>query len=78
LDSLAPANISYTIYDGLAQIPPFDPGLDTDNPPAAVTELRRLLADAVDGSIADITTRDSLYTAFNAFLMAISKLTLPI
>lgn len=151
LGSLAPANISYTIYSGLAQIPPFDPGLDTDDPPAAVAELRQLLADAdgiiictpeyafgvpgqlknmldwmvssslfvdkpvalitaslggnyahasllltlgaltakviddatllisfirskmaVDGSIADITTKDNLYTAFNAFLMAIS------
>ena len=151
LGSLTPANISYTIYDGLAQIPPFDPGLDTDKPPAAVAELRLLLADAggiiicapeyafgvpgqlknmldwmvssssfvdkplalitaslggnyahasllltlgaltakvidgatllipfirskmaADGSIADVTTKDSLYTAFNAFLMAIS------
>jgi chromate reductase len=151
LGSLTPANINYTIYDGLAQIPPFDPDLDTDDPPSTVDELRRILADAdgiiictpeyafgvpgqlknmldwmvssslfvdkpvalitaslggnyahasllltlgaltakviddatllipfirskmaADGSIADITTRDSLYTAFNAFLIAIS------
>ncbi|HEY2580504.1 MAG TPA: NADPH-dependent FMN reductase [Mucilaginibacter sp.] len=43
---MAPAGIEYSIYDGLAQIPHFDPGLDNDNPPATVAEFRKLLADA--------------------------------
>jgi chromate reductase len=46
LASLVHADVEYTIYDGLAQIPPFDPGLDNDNPPAPVASLRQLLADA--------------------------------
>jgi len=46
LAMLVPADIEYTIYDGLAKIPPFDPGLDNDNPPAQVASLRLLLADA--------------------------------
>jgi len=49
LGKLAPDNIDYTIYDSLATIPPFDPGLDNDTPPRPVTELRQLItaADAV-------------------------------
>lgn len=50
LGSIAPADVDYTIYNGLAQIPPFDPGLDTDNPPPPVAELRKLLTGA-DGLI---------------------------
>lgn len=50
LGSIAPADIEYTIYNNLALIPPFDPGLDTDTPPDAVTELRLLLTEA-DGLI---------------------------
>ncbi|MEN0055857.1 MAG: NAD(P)H-dependent oxidoreductase [Mucilaginibacter sp.] len=50
LTSLVPENINYNIYEGLTLIPPFDPGLDTDTPPTAVTELRQLLAEA-DGVI---------------------------
>jgi chromate reductase len=46
LQTLAPADIDYTIYDELAQIPPFDPGLDNDNPPAPVAALWELLTDA--------------------------------
>jgi len=46
LAGLVPAGIEYTIYNDLAQIQPFDPGLDNDNPPASVTTLRQLLADA--------------------------------
>lgn len=45
-----PADINYTIYDELALIPPFDPGLDNDTPPAAIIRLRELLA-ATDGVI---------------------------
>jgi len=45
-----PADINYTIYDELALVPPFDPGLDNDTPPAAIIRLRELLA-AIDGVI---------------------------
>jgi len=50
LATQAPADINYTIYDELALIPPFDPGLDNDTPPDAVARLRELLA-AADGVI---------------------------
>ena len=50
LATQVPADINYTIYDELALIPPFDPGLDNDTPPDAVARLRRLLAN-VDGVI---------------------------
>jgi chromate reductase len=50
LGSTAPANVEYTIYHDLALIPAFDPGLDTDTPPAAVASLRKLLTEA-DGLI---------------------------
>lgn len=46
---MAPADITYTIYQNLAQVPPFNPGLDNETPPEAVTELRNSInqADAV-------------------------------
>ena len=44
LASGIPENINYKIYDGLSSIPAFDPGLDNDNPPAAVIDLRNQLA----------------------------------
>jgi chromate reductase, NAD(P)H dehydrogenase (quinone) len=50
LATLVPSDITYTIYKNLAQIPPFDPGLDNDEPPAPVAALRQLLAEA-DGII---------------------------
>jgi len=50
LGSQVPADVEYTIYNDLAQIPAFDPGLDTDNPPISVAVLRKLLTDA-DGLI---------------------------
>jgi chromate reductase len=50
LERMTPANISFTVYNGLREIPAFDPGLDTDNPPVEVSGLRRQLADA-DGII---------------------------
>lgn len=50
LGSIAPADIEYTIYNDLALIPPFDPGLDTDTPPTSVAALRQLLTEA-DGLI---------------------------
>ncbi|HEY4325522.1 MAG TPA: NADPH-dependent FMN reductase [Mucilaginibacter sp.] len=46
LGELAPAGLEYNIYDGLAQIPHFDPGLDNDNPPVTVSTFRQLLAEA--------------------------------
>jgi chromate reductase len=50
LGSIVPADIEYTIYNNLALIPAFDPGLDTDTPPTSVVALRQLLTDA-DGLI---------------------------
>jgi NAD(P)H-dependent FMN reductase len=50
LGSLVPAGVSYHIYNGLALIPPFDPGNDDDYPPESVFELRELLKQ-VDGVI---------------------------
>ena len=50
LGSIIPAAINYTIYNELALIPAFDPGLDTDTPPEPVSALRELLSKA-DGII---------------------------
>jgi chromate reductase len=50
LGSIVSADIEYTIYNDLALIPAFDPGLDTDSPPASVAQLRQLLTEA-DGLI---------------------------
>ncbi|HEX4205171.1 MAG TPA: NADPH-dependent FMN reductase [Ktedonobacteraceae bacterium] len=46
--ALAPANMKITIYDGLADIPHFSPDLDTEDAPASVSNLRKLLQE-VDG-----------------------------
>lgn len=50
LGSVLPGDINYSIYNNLAQIPAFDPGLDTDIPPASVVKLRQQLTEA-DGLI---------------------------
>jgi chromate reductase len=50
LGTIVPADVEYTIYDELALIPAFDPGLDTDDPPLAVATLSKLLTEA-DGLI---------------------------
>jgi len=50
LGNLLPDDIEYTIYDGLSELPHFDPGLDNDSPPETVSALRKLLAEA-DGII---------------------------
>lgn len=42
--------MSFNIYEGLATIPPFDPGNDNDMPPHPVTGFRDLIASA-DGII---------------------------
>jgi chromate reductase len=47
---LAPQDLDYIIYDGLAQLPHFDPDLDNDKPPETVTAFRELIT-AADGII---------------------------
>jgi len=46
IGGLMPEDISYQIYDGLATIPPFDPGLDGDTPPRSATVLREAITNA--------------------------------
>ncbi|MEO3406023.1 NADPH-dependent FMN reductase [Mucilaginibacter sp. CAU 1740] len=41
-----PDEIHYFVYDRLAEIPPFDPGLDNERPPEAVSELRHFMKNA--------------------------------
>jgi len=41
-----PADVDYTIYEDLAQIPPFDPGLDNEHPPQAVVDFRHKINNA--------------------------------
>ncbi len=43
---MAPANVKVTLYDGLADLPHFDPGLDTEDPLPVVTDLRKQLKQA--------------------------------
>lgn len=50
LGELMSENIEYKIYDELALIPPFDPGLDNDDVNESVIKLRGLLSEA-DGII---------------------------
>lgn len=50
LGRLAPKGLDYTIYDGLAQLPHFDPDLDNDKPPEIVIAFRELIT-AADGII---------------------------
>jgi chromate reductase len=50
LGGLIPADTSYIIYDELALIPPFDPGLDNETAPVPVVTLRNLLANT-DGVV---------------------------
>ncbi|MDP9081493.1 MAG: NAD(P)H-dependent oxidoreductase [Bacteroidota bacterium] len=49
LQKLASDDVSFFIYDRLADIPPFDPGNDHEHPPESVFELRSFIrnADAV-------------------------------
>lgn len=46
LAELAPSGVDFKIYDSLASIPPFDPGLDNDMPPSSVAALRANINDA--------------------------------
>jgi chromate reductase len=50
LSKMMPHGINYIIYDGIRNIPAFDPGIDNDTPPALVADLRKLLSRA-DGII---------------------------
>ncbi len=44
--SVAPANVQFNFYEGLADLPHFSPELDTDTPPASVQHWRGQLRDA--------------------------------
>jgi NAD(P)H-dependent FMN reductase len=50
LGKMMPDRINYIIYDGIRNIPAFDPGIDNDNSPAPVADLREQLTQA-DGII---------------------------
>src|ERR1700750_2522295 len=50
LGDMMTADINYKIYNGISDIPAFDPGLDNENSPSAVTSFRKQLSDA-DGII---------------------------
>jgi chromate reductase, NAD(P)H dehydrogenase (quinone) len=50
LGNMMPDYVNYAIYDGLSQIPAFDPGLDNDSPSDAVFSFRENLTNA-DGII---------------------------
>jgi len=50
LGKMIPSTINYFVYDGLRDIPAFDPGIDNDIPPAPVSALREKLSRA-DGII---------------------------
>ena len=45
---LAPEGVNVSIFDRLAEIPPFNPDLDSDDPPEAVARFRARL-QAADG-----------------------------
>jgi chromate reductase len=42
----APADVGFQLYDGLESLPHYNEDRDTDTPPAAVSELRELIAEA--------------------------------
>jgi NAD(P)H-dependent FMN reductase len=44
--ALSPAGMDYKIYKGLAELPHFNPDIDTDTPPKSVIEFRQLLLEA--------------------------------
>ncbi|GFZ85259.1 FMN reductase [Paenibacillus marchantiophytorum] len=50
LSALAPASIKINIYEGIGELPHFNPDLDGDEPPQAVQEWRKVL-QAADGVI---------------------------
>lgn len=44
--ALSPEGMKYIIYNGLADLPNFNPDIDTDTPPKQVIEFRQLLLEA--------------------------------
>ena len=50
LGKMIPDGTNYTIYNGLRDIPAFDPGIDSDNPPPTVSDLREKVSQA-DGIV---------------------------
>ena len=50
LRKLMPEGFNYITYNGLREIPAFDPGIDNDNLPSPVSDLRKQLSRA-DGII---------------------------
>ena len=46
LQTLAPANVSVTLYAGLGTLPHFNPDLDVEPPPAPVAALRQAVVSA--------------------------------
>ncbi|UKS25752.1 NAD(P)H-dependent oxidoreductase [Paenibacillus sp. HWE-109] len=50
LSALAPVGIEINIYEGIGELPHFNPDLDGDEPPQAVQEWRKVL-QAADGVI---------------------------
>ncbi|OCX50630.1 flavoprotein [Mucilaginibacter sp. PPCGB 2223] len=46
LAAMAPEGVTVTVYEGLANLPHFDPGLDTGEPLAAVADLRKQISEA--------------------------------
>lgn len=50
LGKMIPDGTNYTIYNGLRDIPAFDPGIDSDSPPPTVSDLREKVSQA-DGIV---------------------------
>jgi len=46
LGKMMPSNINFIIYNGLSEIPAFDPDLDNDDPPPAVSAFRKQVSQA--------------------------------
>jgi chromate reductase, NAD(P)H dehydrogenase (quinone) len=46
LGKMMSPDISYNIYNGISDIPAFDPGMDNDTPPHTVAAFRKQLAEA--------------------------------
>jgi chromate reductase, NAD(P)H dehydrogenase (quinone) len=46
MQRIAPPEVRFELYDGLANLPHFSPDLETPEPPAPVLDLRRRIAEA--------------------------------
>jgi chromate reductase len=46
ITSMVPQGIDYTIYEGIGELPHFNPVIDNDTPPATVTSFRDILREA--------------------------------